>query len=208
MAALDRPWIGELFVRGRGQTAYDRPAEHWDNEFASGNFDRLSRSDQRHHLRLLAGMIAETYANPKIMEIGCGDGAFHRAIASHAPQRYLGVDLSSVAVERARGRYCDRAGTEFTVGDGARYETDELFDAVVFPECIEFLGDPVEVLSHYAKNLKPGGLFGVTQWLAAKPLRIWRAIKDTHEIVDEAVVNAAWGGAWQVWTCRPKHADQ
>jgi hypothetical protein len=43
-------------------------------------------------------------------------------------------------------------------------------------------------------------------WLNTKPLRIWRRIKDTCEVLDEAVVAAPWGGAWLVAVFRPPRA--
>lgn len=45
---------------------------------------------------------------------------------------------------------------------------------------------------------------GVTQWLSRRPLSPWRPLKTQAGVLDEAVVMAPWGGAWQVWTCRPK----
>lgn len=203
LAALDRPWVGEMFMRRRWARTEDKPPAFWDNEYTSGNYDRLGKSEQRHHLRLLAALIAEHRPNPRVLDIGCGDGAFWRAIRSHSPARYVGVDLSEVAIARSNERYGGE-GAEFVVGDGSCFPTGETFDAIVFPECIEFLGDPLAVLSHYAPNLAPSGVFGVTQWLAVKPLRIWRAVAGATEVVDQAVVSTAWGGAWQVWTCKPK----
>jgi len=204
LSALDRPWIGEMFLRNRWKKAQAREPGFWDNEYTSGSYDRLGLSEQRHHIRLLAALVAEHAPNLRVLDIGCGDGAFYKAIRSHSPARYVGVDVSDVAIARAQDRYGADAGATFIVGDGSRFPTDETFDAIVFPECIEFLGDPVKVLDHYRGNLAEGGIFGVTQWLATRPLRIWRAVAAHTEVVDQAVVSAQWGGAWQVWTCRPR----
>lgn len=202
LAALDRPWVGELFMR-RGEGPGARPAQYW-NAMHGGDYDRLLRSDQRHHHRLLAALVCEPTPNPRILDIGCGEGVFHDSLRPFAPSAYLGVDLSDRAIEKAKARVEDWSA-RFKVGDGARFDAgEERFDAIVFPECIEYLGDPIALLDHYARYLAPGGLFGVTQWLGLKPLRLWRAIKAHTDIVDEAVVSAPWGGAWQVWTCRPK----
>ena len=203
LAALDRPWVGETFMRRAGPGPGARPAAYWDG-LHRGAYDHLLKSDQRHHHRLLAALVAEHVAHPRILDIGCGEGAFYDSLRPFAPAAYLGVDLSPLAISKAGARIKD-AGVRFTVGDGARFEAgEERFDAIVFPECIEYLGDPIALLDHYASFLAPGGVFGVTQWLGLKPLRIWRQVKAATDIVDEAVVSAPWGGAWQVWTCRPK----
>ena len=203
LSALDRPWIGELFMRRRRGRPAEQAPGFWDNEYTSGAYDRLGLSEQRHHLRLLAALIAEHKPNPRVLDIGCGDGAFYRAIRSHSPAHYVGVDVSEVAIDRSRERYGETAGVSFVLGDGSSYSTNETFDAIVFPECIEFLDDPLKVFAHYRKNLAEDGVFGVTQWLAVRPLRIWRAIAAQTSVIDQAVVSTQWGGAWQVWTCRP-----
>ena len=43
-----------------------------------------------------------------------------------------------------------------------------------------------------ARWLRPGGKLG-----------LWRELQSEVTVLDEAVVMAPWGGAWQVWTCRP-----
>ena len=205
LLALDRPWIGELFARGGSAGA--APAETWDGAYRDGRYDRLLDSDRRHHHRLLAALVGEVAPHPRILDIGCGDGAFYRSARALTPRRYLGVDLSPEGVARAQARFADDVSpgkVEFVTGDGAALATDETFDAIVFPDCLEYLGPPEALLAHYAPRLAPGGVFGFTQWLGVKPLRLWRRVRGATEVVDEVVVHAPWGGAWQVWTCRPR----
>ena len=209
LLALDRPWIGELFARGAGAGA--APAETWDGAYQDGRYDQLLDSDRRHHHRLLAAWVGEIASAPRILDIGCGDGAFYASVRGLDPARYLGVDLSPAGIERARARFAADLSpgsgpgrVEFVVGDGAAFATDEIFDAIVFPDCLEYLGPPEAFLAHYAPRLAPGGVFGFTQWLGVKPLRLWRRVRAATEVVDEVVVHAPWGGAWQVWTCRPR----
>ncbi|ATQ44580.1 class I SAM-dependent methyltransferase [Caulobacter mirabilis] len=209
LTSLDHPWVGEMFMRRRNENPAAPDAETWDKAYKEGVYQRLLRSEQRHHHRLLAGLVTEHCARPRILEIGCGEGAFYDAVRPFSPARYLGADFSPQSIDMANARLAGDLSpgkVDFVVGDGRAFVTDEQFDAIVFPECIEYLGDPDELFAHYARNLAPGGLFGVTQWLGLKPLRTWRAIKASTDIVDEAVVNTPWGGAWQVWTCRRRGA--
>jgi SAM-dependent methyltransferase len=200
LAALDRPWVGRLLGRGRGGGA--APAATWDSFYREGVYDTLLASGRRHHHRLLAALIAERFPGARVLEIGCGDGAFYESLRLLRPARYLGVDVSPEAIARARARRGGEA--EFVVGDGSRFAPSEPFDAVLFTDCIEYLEPPAALMAHYAPHLAPGGVIGATQWLALGPLRLWEEVKACAEVLDEALVQAPFGGAWQVWTARPR----
>jgi 2-polyprenyl-3-methyl-5-hydroxy-6-metoxy-1,4-benzoquinol methylase len=207
LAALDRPWVGELLLRRRFEKPKFTPPEGWNAEYERGEYDRLVRTEQRHHHRLLAGLITDGRQATKVLEIGCGEGVFLESLKSHQGVTYLGVDISSVAIERARARFAKEiaAGTmRFEVGDGSAYPARENFDAIVFPECIEYLDDIVEVMDHYACFLNTGGQIGLSQWMGARPLRLWRRLKAWGKVTNQAVVSADWGGAWLVATLAPR----
>ncbi len=110
--------------------------------------------------------------SPGVLEIGAGEGVLFEAFRAHAPARYVGVDFSAprgrkglerLSAERATGQ------VELLLGDGRAFRTDEVFDVVVFSECIEHLGEVEDLVAHYASNLKPDGGVGLTMWLALKP---------------------------------------
>jgi uncharacterized protein GlcG (DUF336 family) len=209
LVSLDRPWVGELFMRKRHKPIVPASVEKWDREYREGVYDRLARSDQRHHHRLLAAMIADRWPNPRVLEIGAGEGVLFEAFRAHAPARYVGVDFSAPAVEQGLQHLsAERASgqVELLLGDGRTFRSDETFDVVVFSECIEHLGEVEDLVAHYAPNLKPDGGVGLTMWLALKPLRLWHRLKGLGQVLDEAVVNTPWGGGWLVAVVRPVKA--
>ncbi|MFZ0269664.1 SAM-dependent methyltransferase [Caulobacter sp.] len=206
LVSLDRPWIGELFMRKRHESIVAAPVEKWDREYREGVYDRLARSDQRHHHRLLAAMIADRWPRPRVLEIGAGEGVLFEALRAHAPARYVGVDFSAPAVELGLQRLsAERAAgqVDLLLGDGRTFRTDETFDVVVFSECIEHLGEVEDLIAHYTPNLKPDGGMGLTMWLALKPLRLWHRLKRLGPVLDEATINTPWGGGWLVAVVRP-----
>jgi 2-polyprenyl-3-methyl-5-hydroxy-6-metoxy-1,4-benzoquinol methylase len=209
LASLDRPWLGELFMRKRNKPIVAAPVEKWDAEYQDGIYDRLNRSEQRHHHRLLAAVIADRWPNPRVLEIGAGEGVFYEALRAHRPARYVGVDFSRPAIERGETRLAPEIAigeVKMLPGDGRTFATDETFDVVVFSECVEHLGEVEDLVAHYAPNLKPGGAVGLTMWLALKPLRLWHCLKAMGQVLDEAVINTPWGGGWLVAVVRPKDA--
>jgi SAM-dependent methyltransferase len=191
-------------MRKRGKPIVAAPAEKWDAEYQDGLYDRLNRSDQRHHHRLLAAMIADRWPNPRVLEIGAGEGVFYEALRAHRPARYVGVDFSKPAVDLGEVRLAPEIAigeVKMLLGDGRAFQTDETFDVVVFSECVEHLGEVEHLVAHYAPNLKAGGAIGLTMWLALKPLRLWHRLKGMGEVLDEAVINTPGAGAgWSPWS--------
>lgn len=209
LLVLDHPQLASLFrARGPGPSAAPKPT--WEALYEGGAYDNLLDSDKRHHHRLLAGLIAERAPNGRILEVGCGQGAFYESLRQVKPRRYLGVDISERAIDQARGRFARdvaAGAAEFRAFDGAAFECDERFDAIVFADCIEYLGPVEGVIARYAPLLAPGGVFGLTQWLALHPLAIWRRLSSLTEVLEEVVVNTPSGRAWQVAVVRPPAAS-
>jgi SAM-dependent methyltransferase len=204
LAVLDRPGLAPILGSRGGAGA--EPAERWDEHYAKGTYDVLTAPERRHHHHLLAGLIADRRPHPRVLEIGCGQGAFYESLRRLSPASYLGTDISPRAIAQAEARFADDVAAgraAFAVADGATLETEGGFDAVVIADCLEYLGPVRDTLARCARLLAPGGVLGVTQWLAAHPLGLWRELKAAATVLDEAVVLAPWGGAWQVWTCRP-----
>lgn len=207
LSVLDRPQLASVFRPRGGGKSRQAPQAQWDELYEAGTYETLLDSDKRHHHRLLASLIGERTPQARVLEIGCGQGAFYQSLRAVKPRRYLGTDISERAIAQARSRFArDLAtgGAEFRAVDGAGFATEERFDAIIFADCIEYLGPVEAVVERYGAMLAPGGVFGLTQWLALHPLSIWRRMGAVTEVLDEAVVSTPSGRAWQVWTCRPK----
>ncbi len=104
----------------------------------------------------------EPKAAPRLLDVGCGVGAFCQAAKLHGFE-VAGIDVSATAVAegQARGDVPLRVATlEEVVGAGERY------DVVTAFEVLEHLSDPVAFLSEARKLLGPGGhLFAtVPRW--------------------------------------------
>lgn len=208
MSALDRPWLGRLLLSKRSGSR-DLDSAHWDDQYKTGVFERLHRSNQRHHHRLLAAFVGEAGPGRRYLEVGCGEGVFYKSLLPYAPAYYHGIDISPEAIALAKGAHtaeiaAGKVGFEVSKAEG--WTTADRYDCVVFPECIEFMGDVVEVLKTYSTFLAPGGTIGVSMWLNAEPVRRWWRIVDHAEVIDSAVVSSDWGGAWIVANVRPHAA--
>lgn len=93
-------------------------------------------------------------ATDSCLDVGCGDAGTSGAWINGHTARYVGVDISSSAVEKARGR-----GLEAEVIEDASslpFE-DDSFDAAVCSEVLEHLFNPQDALAEIHRVLRPGG---------------------------------------------------
>jgi 2-polyprenyl-3-methyl-5-hydroxy-6-metoxy-1,4-benzoquinol methylase len=99
--------------------------------------------------------------NLKVLEIGCGRGAFSHLVLEKFPSvKLTAMDLSEVAINHA----AKNAGTiDFRVGDATKLEfLDSSFDLVFSCEVLEHIPHPEDMLKEIYRVLKPGGKFILT----------------------------------------------
>jgi SAM-dependent methyltransferase len=91
----------------------------------------------------------------RILDIGCGDGAFGRAIKGRQPATVIGVTFSEEEAARAR-EYLDSVVTRDL--ESATLVDLGQFDCVVCSHVLEHLRDPVRVLKSLRDNLTKDGV--------------------------------------------------
>jgi SAM-dependent methyltransferase len=121
----------EEIKRALGETFEDawRAGDPWDLE--------TSALDQESYARQLALLGDRRYG--RVLEIGCGAGAFTRRVAALA-DRVLALDVAPSAIERARQDVSPNV--EFRVGDVMELDPvrEGPWDLVVMSETIYYLG--------------------------------------------------------------------
>jgi ubiquinone/menaquinone biosynthesis C-methylase UbiE len=101
----------------------------------------------------------------ELLDCGCGEGTITVDLAALlAPGRVVGIDIASIAIERARQLATDRGLTNLRLEVGSVYELpfpDASFDAVFAHTLFEHLTDKSKALREIWRVLKPGGLIGL-----------------------------------------------
>jgi SAM-dependent methyltransferase len=91
------------------------------------------------------------------LEVGCGSGAFARALAGRA-RRVLALDLSPEMIRVARAHAPPRANLEYRVADAAETELPhERFDCIASLATLHHLA-PRDALARLRDALRPGGV--------------------------------------------------
>lgn len=134
------PSRGESDADSRARAA-ERARGFFDDLWKDGDYWQLETSafEQARYARIMQLLEGRTYA--RTLEIGCGAGAFTRRLAGIS-DRVVGLDVSPVAIERARARSTDLAGVEFRIANvmDSGPEGDGPWDLIVMNETIYYLG--------------------------------------------------------------------
>lgn len=132
----------------------------WDAEFSGGkwNFIDDTRGD------CVYPYLDKYVRKGTILDLGCGPGNTANEMTLDAYQRYVGVDISESALEKARQRSkaTGRGGkNQFAQGDFLSYQPAQRFDVILFRESMYHvpLGKVKTVLDRYAPFLRQDGVF-------------------------------------------------
>jgi arsenite methyltransferase len=96
----------------------------------------------------------------RVLEVGCGNGATARLIMEHlAPERFVGIDPSSVFISMANETFAGQPRVAFAVGDAVTSgQPGDFFDLVIAHTVYSHLVDPERALAEARRVLRPGGL--------------------------------------------------
>lgn len=130
-------------------TFFDQRADHWEAE------EEHTRSLVQPAVAIMAGV----QEGSRVLDLGCGLGVMMPIYDSLGVASVLGVDISPVMIARAKERWEDYPAFKFAVADGATFDTDETFDAVVIYNAYPHFMDRSALIKNCYRLLCGGGRF-------------------------------------------------
>ena len=132
---------------------------------AAGAYDRRWAGYVRETLGLLADHAA-IGPGERVLDVGCGTGAFARRLVDANPaQSVTGADVSAGMLAEARRKLGDAPNVRFVE---ARAEAlpfpDGAFEVVVSASALHYARRPGAALAEIARVLRPGGRAVVLDW--------------------------------------------
>lgn len=134
----------------------------WNREFSQGRWKCLETTPND-----FVYLYLEKYArNGSILDLGCGSGNTGNELNFSAFSRYVGVDVSDVALREAKKRTAQSHRTRknsYYQSDICDYKPDRTFDVILFRESLFYVPLPkIEAtLARYSKCLAENGVFMV-----------------------------------------------
>jgi SAM-dependent methyltransferase len=92
----------------------------------------------------------------RVIDMACGEG-YGSEVLSRSAASVVGVDGNPEAHDHARLRY-QRQNLSFARGMVENFGEPRAYDAVIFLQTIEHVGEPAAVLEHFRRILAPGGV--------------------------------------------------
>lgn len=161
-----------------------RDREAWNGQHAAGLWDRGQRSP--HVVQYLTSL----GRGGLVVEWGCGNGTLLASPGRGAIARYVGYDISDVAVGRARQRWGTTDAIRFERRDMREGPGDAPPTLVIVEECIYYIS-PSEAsvfLERSSRALSPGGRILVVLPASRRYERWSRVCRQVCRVVEERVV--------------------
>src|SRR5271156_867126 len=109
--------IGQFISKSLSQPVIVEPASYlvrrrptridpatWDVEYATGRWDYLGDISEMPRFAIIGGYSRTVSAAASVLDIGCGNGRLATWVCPDRTHRYVGIDISSVAIQQARDR--------------------------------------------------------------------------------------------------------
>jgi 2-polyprenyl-3-methyl-5-hydroxy-6-metoxy-1,4-benzoquinol methylase len=180
-------WLRRVLLRDQ--------AARWDRSYARGRWENLK--SPREHMRLDAcvEMIRRHAAGGDLLEIGCGEALLQQRLNPGDYRRFVGTDISAVAVGRAQAFANERVS--YLVADMRVMELPDRFEAVIFNESINHVSECDRVLRHHARHLRQEGVVVISMFRNKRSGTAWEKIHREARTVDRVTTTNEVG----TWDC-------
>jgi SAM-dependent methyltransferase len=131
-----------LTTGGSVQRHFQRKAASFDGLYED---ERLLQRLLRPGLfarREFARGIVESYARPRVLDVGCGSGRFGEFTVAAGASEYVGVDFAEAMVELARQRLARYDNVRLVVADFLTVDLPGAFDVVVALGFFDYTAEP------------------------------------------------------------------
>jgi 2-polyprenyl-3-methyl-5-hydroxy-6-metoxy-1,4-benzoquinol methylase len=170
-----------------------------DAQYARAEWDYLRSIGETPRFGIVSSYCRVLASGGSVLEIGCGDGILLEQLDRSRYSHFTGVDISSVAIDRAAALQDERA--VFVCADAETYVPDRSFDVVVFNEVLEYFNDPLALVMRYEPFVNPGGHFIVSMFAGINTVRtryIWRKLDTKYVSIAHAKVMTRRNYLWNI----------
>lgn len=157
--------------------------EIWNKQYSSLTYDQMdwSRKDS------VIPYVEKYASGGNILDVGSGSGALGNSLGSNTYHHYLGIDVSSVAIDWANKHNEKGSKNTYVLADMCSFKTDQKFSVILFADSLYYNPMPrvKSLLEAYANYLEPHGVFLMRTCDGRRTTEIVRLVESDYEIVEK-----------------------
>ncbi|RAV98927.1 class I SAM-dependent methyltransferase [Pseudochryseolinea flava] len=182
---------------------FDSTKESWEAGYEAGDWNFIEEPIEKNRSAVIAMYCAHLRPQGQILDVGCGTGTLFQVLSTEQQSNYLGIDISAVAVARAKQKKNIRA----IAVSAEDFTTDEKFDVIIFNEVLYYL-DYQQTLQRYKDFLKPNGLIIISMYRIPEiserrqVAKLWRTTATLFQSLDEVTIIGKHQDAKITWDVR------
>ena len=190
-------YIGSL-LRALTDNRFPPARRTWDGMYRDKEPDRYRNLEQFARYAVIEGYCKSLPRPFSLLEVGCGAGILLSRLDTALIAHYVGLDVSSLALDEARITYPN--GTYVHSYAEAFSSDADRFDVIIFNESIYYLHNLVTQFNRYLSFLTPGGyaIVSITH-LCPDPLRLFEEVFSKHIVSQTVVTDTRSAKAWSVY---------
>lgn len=165
-----------------------QPESKWDREWKSGEWDYLETvSVERGKVAVIGGALVQLFASPNasILDMGCGEGSISDFLTPGQRSRYVGVDISSEAIKKAKRT---RGGPmKFVHSAAHEFHPRHNFDVILFSDMLYYV-EFEKIINQFHQVLNSRGIMLISIFTQRETLmyeQIFQYARDLMEKIDE-----------------------
>ncbi len=170
----------------------------FNQQFGDGTWDGLRDVAELGRYSIITGYTTFFCKQPRILDLGCGEGILQQKYAPGSYLHYTGIDFSDVAI--ANAQQLANQTTEFITGDLNKLNIAGSYDTIIYNESIYYLKDPKAAIQALFPHLNENGIiiFSIVDKHGKVQTDLWNEINTVLNLVDSTRVYNNQGHSWTI----------
>jgi SAM-dependent methyltransferase len=153
-----RPMHDSTAAPERVRTRFEDKARQFDDLYEDERWLVRTLRPGLFRRRKLAVDTVAAYANPRVLDVGCGSGRIGEFVLEAGASHYVGVDFSEPMIDLARARLTRfESRTELIVDDFLTAPLDGPFEVILAVGLFDYLPEPHRFARRMFELCAPGG---------------------------------------------------
>jgi SAM-dependent methyltransferase len=185
-------------------------AANIEREHLAGRWNFLRETREVARYGIVAAYLHHFLEAGSVLDLGCGEALLFAYLDARRVTRYVGLDISRTALDRAKTDP-QRARLLQTSLEDYVPEPGERFDAILFNEVLGSVRDPLAEIARYRDFLVPGGIVILSIYQTPRESSgarkitqaIWEMLDRDWAVLDETMlVNVGRSLTWRLRVVR------